>query len=1092
MKNLSFLLLFLISLNGYTQCPAGNVNLLTQTDVDNFQDTYPNCMNLSGSLTIGGINSDITDLSPLSNLEYIGGLVIISTNITSLTGLENLQAITTGSLSILGNTNLTDVQALNHTIWMPELTIISNSNLSQCNAQAICDQVNATNTTITGNNYLCSSQAEVDLTCGFPTTQLISNDCGAQMNTFDQVFYANTISGATEYEFEFTDTDPPYNVITVQTSNPETTLQNAGLLNINKTYAVKVRAKLNGIWIFYGQGCQVHSPNTIPATQITSSNCGMVVSSFGELFYCDPVLGATQYEFEFTNTQTSNVTVSISAINSHSLQAAGLNDYNQTYDVRVRAYNNGTWGAYGAACEIHSISAICPPGNVSFYTQAEVDNFIIQFPTCTEINGHLVAQGSSVTDLTPLLNIEQIHGALALYQTGLTNLSGLESLHTITSPHSPGLDIQLNNNLQSISQLSNLTSINQGITIGWSPNLTSLQGLEGLTSIPGLVQLSDNGNADMTGFNNITTLEGLHIHQSDIITLNGLENLTSITNGDLSIGGNSQLNDIHALDHPISISQNLLIGDNPNLSQCNALAVCDYISSNTATIQTNNYGCNSQAEVQTSCEVPFTKLKDVHCGEQLSTFNEVFYADPVPGATEYEFLFIDVDNIISPVYSLWNGPAHYLQIPGLLTIDKTYNVQVRAKVNGVWGLFGTVCQIHSPNTVPTTQLKPAHCGEQLSTFNEVFYADALSGATQYEFLFVDVDNIIAPVYSLWSGPAHYLQIPNLLVPNKTYDVQVRGFVGGVWGNFGPICQIHSPVSVPLTQLKPAHCGEQLTTFNEIFKTESVSGATQYEFKFTNINTLVVTTNTWSGTSHSLQHLNLFELGQTYDVQTRAQVNGVWGDYGPICQIYSPLSVPNTKIRDIYCGITLSAYNQTFKCDHVAGADQYRFRFNGGGLVDYEQDRPNFSNNLNLAGLQTQNTTYDVDVKARINGVWGDYAVICQITSPPNPPMAPPGQGNDEDSYIIEGSNLTASFDSQNDVEISVYPNPVREQFTLSTDLKEYTIKLYLPNGQLVFSNSNLNGNQNIDVSSFDSGIYILHILNEDKTVLETKKVTIIQ
>lgn len=803
----------------------------------------------------------------------------------------------------------------------------------------------------------------------------------------------------------------------------------------------------------------------------------------------------------------------------------------------------------------------------------------------------MISHNASLLNLNGLQNLSQVPAGIQIQDNAsLINLIGLESLTSASyDPNASSnmcFNLTYNPSLTDVSQLSNFTTVNGSIQILNNSNLNNFIGFEGITTVSNALFIQNNGNTDLTGFDNLTSAQSIKISVSpNLLNLNGLENLTSVDQ--LQLFNNPSLTDIHSLDHTISI-QIVTISSNANLSTCNAQAICDYININTASILNNNYGCNSQAEVQATCEVPFTKLKDIHCGEQLTTFNEVFYADAVPGATEYQFKFTDTQAPYDEVENLWNSTGHHLILVNLLKLDKTYDVQVRAKVNGVWGLYGQVCQIHSPNTVPTTHLTSAHCGEQLTAFNEVFYAQSVSGATQYEFLFIDDDGILAPVYSLWTSTGHHLQIPGLLEVDKTYNVQVRAYIDGTWGDFGAVCQIHSPNGVPLTQLISTDCGKQLTTFNEVFKTETVQGATQYEFKFTNVNTFAETTNTWSGTGHSLillglleigqtydvqtraqvngvwgdwgpvcqihspltvpttqlkpihcgeqlttfnevfktetvygadlyefmftntvapftvttntwtgtghhlQLLNLFDLGQTYDVQTRAQVNGVWSDWGPVCQIHSPLTVPNTNIYASDCGTTMSSYNEVFKCDVVAGAELYRFRFNDGTNPPFFSDRTINTNTLNIAGLLVQNVTYQVDVMARINGVWGAYDQACPITSPPTPPMNLPGQDDNTIGELTEGSAFTAGITDEETPSFAVYPNPAIEAFSLKTDLDNYTIKLYSTNGQLVYSASQLSGTQQIEVSQFDAGLYILQISDSENVLLETTKITVMK
>lgn len=120
MKNQVFLpVLFLLSLLAYqvqAQCPAGNVTLETQAEVDNFVATYPMCQALPGGLHIGTSSSNslsnITDLSGLQ-ITSIGGDLKIQHNqlLTDLDGLDMLASVS-GGVTIFNNDALTNLSGL--------------------------------------------------------------------------------------------------------------------------------------------------------------------------------------------------------------------------------------------------------------------------------------------------------------------------------------------------------------------------------------------------------------------------------------------------------------------------------------------------------------------------------------------------------------------------------------------------------------------------------------------------------------------------------------------------------------------------------------------------------------------------------------------------------------------------------------------------------------------------------------------------------------------------------------------------------------------------------------------------------------------
>lgn len=96
------------------QCPSGDVQLLSQAQVDNFVSTYPNCTHITGSLTFGEFypsSYDISDISGFSSLTKIDGqLGVFGTQLTNLNGLNNLTEL--GSLNIVKNHHLVTISEL--------------------------------------------------------------------------------------------------------------------------------------------------------------------------------------------------------------------------------------------------------------------------------------------------------------------------------------------------------------------------------------------------------------------------------------------------------------------------------------------------------------------------------------------------------------------------------------------------------------------------------------------------------------------------------------------------------------------------------------------------------------------------------------------------------------------------------------------------------------------------------------------------------------------------------------------------------------------------------------------------------------------
>ncbi|MCB0844690.1 MAG: T9SS type A sorting domain-containing protein [Bacteroidetes bacterium] len=104
----AFILLIANHLAFPQTCPPGDYSLDSQAEVNAFPST---CTTVIGDLSISG--SDITDLTPLSNLTSIGGSLLIQQN-TSLTSLDGLDGITSvgNVLTLYDNPVLPDVDGL--------------------------------------------------------------------------------------------------------------------------------------------------------------------------------------------------------------------------------------------------------------------------------------------------------------------------------------------------------------------------------------------------------------------------------------------------------------------------------------------------------------------------------------------------------------------------------------------------------------------------------------------------------------------------------------------------------------------------------------------------------------------------------------------------------------------------------------------------------------------------------------------------------------------------------------------------------------------------------------------------------------------
>lgn len=251
----------------------------------------------------------------------------------------------------------------------------------------------------------------------------------------------------------------------------------------------------------------------------------------------------------------------------------------------------------------------------------------------THMQGLVVWNEPLFNDIGPityqLINKDLV--SVFFYNTALTDFSGMDSAHSFINTFIGG-----NSNLTSLHGLEKLTSINYGVTIWYNPVLTDLTALSGIAGIDyDKLELSGNASLqDLTGLGNILNIGGglwIRDNQS-LTTLNGLNN-------NLIIHSNSGNPD----------ADSVFITDNYQLALCSFQPLCVFLGANSssAIIQNNASGCSSVNEVLASCSSTCTGLP----------------AQTWTGNNSYD----------------WNDPGNWAPagIPGTctkVTIPATYNV----------------------------------------------------------------------------------------------------------------------------------------------------------------------------------------------------------------------------------------------------------------------------------------------------------------------------------------------------------------------------------------------------------------------------------
>lgn len=212
----------------------------------------------------------------------------------------------------------------------------------------------------------------------------------------------------------------------------------------------------------------------------------------------------------------------------------------------------------------------------------------------------------------------------------------------------------------------------------------------------------------------------------------------------------------------------------------------------------NADGCTAFNSVGvTACvsNIPLTQLRSIDCGKLNLTQCTEIVCVPVANATSYQFEFRDTLN--ASVYSTKIQNSYALvtsTMNPLLQWQGKYNVRVRARVNGVWGNYGTTCRIgliQNPaiTGVPSISLRPQFCNVTNLALSSTISSASPVMVNTYEFKFTDLatSQVITKLQ-----PTSYLLLSSVnpaLLAGHTYAVAVRGFVCNTWSSAGTVCNI---------------------------------------------------------------------------------------------------------------------------------------------------------------------------------------------------------------------------------------------------------------------------------------------------------------
>ncbi|TXF91462.1 T9SS type A sorting domain-containing protein [Neolewinella aurantiaca] len=266
-----------------------------------------------------------------------------------------------------------------------------------------------------------------------------------------------------------------------------------------------------------------------------------------------------------------------------------------------------------------TLSAQCPPGNLTINSQAELDAYVLAYPTCTKISGTLRIEGSNdITNLDQLSLITQIDANLLIQSnTELLNVDGLSNLTAFANT----IRVLDNQKLTSVAGLENVNGageyriqLNRMLTEATSPNLTAM----------GTIIIANNQN---------------------LVTFNGPENLADIYVPSLGINIESNpslttINGFGMLEN--DAANNIQVRNNTALQACDIELLCRQIAfGNSPTVTNNAPGCQSLQDATDQCNgVPII----INCPTQPIVLNADNNCEAATPDLASMLTVIDTDN----------------------------------------------------------------------------------------------------------------------------------------------------------------------------------------------------------------------------------------------------------------------------------------------------------------------------------------------------------------------------------------------------------------------------------------------------------------
>jgi hypothetical protein len=760
-----------------------------------------------------------------------------------------------------------------------------------------------------------------------PLTQLKSMYCGIVVNPLNKAMACDAVAGATRYQWELTDSATGTTMRKVSSSSSTAfTLTLFTGIRYNRTYIVRVRAIKVADTSEWGTSCNVHTPTAIPLTQLKSIYCGTLIDPINKAMSCDAVIGATKYQYEITDMNTGVVTRKLSASSSNAFTLTlftGIK-YNKIYNVRVRAIVVIDTAAWGPSCTVNTPPAIPLTQLKSIYCGLPVDP-LNKAMSCDAVVGATKYQWE-LTDQTAGTTVRKVSSSssnaftLTLFTGIRYNRTYIIKARAIVVDDSAAWGPSCTVSTPASIPLTQLKSTYCGTTIDPINKAMSCDAVIGATKYQWeltdqtagttMRKVSSSASAAYT----LTLFPGIRYNRTYIIKAR------AIVVDDSAAWGTSctvytpdaipltQLKSTYCgtVIEPLNkaMSCDAVVGATRyqweltdsatgttmrKVSSSSSTAFTltlftgirynkTYIIRARAIVVDDSAAWGPSCTVYTPSAIPLTQLKSIYCGTIIDPINKAMSCDAVVGVSKYQWeLTDDATGITRTKLSSSSSNAFTLTLFTGIEYNKSYSVRVRAIVFDT-ALWGPVCTVYTPATIPTTQLKATYCGTVIVPLNKSLSCDAVAAATGYEWEVTDSATGIIRTKLLTSTTLTLTSISGISY-NGTYTVKVRPVVGSTYGDFGSSCTIYTS-AVPSTSLSNVLCNSTIGSMTQTLTPVTVPGATTYQWAVTDS-----LGNNWtlSGTSIRLSLLKpTAQPNIRYYISVRAICGSQSGEFGSSC------------------------------------------------------------------------------------------------------------------------------------------------------------------------------------------------------------------